>query len=75
MNEFLLIEPIKSTPFPPLGLMKISSMLKNKYKNVKVCCSIGKAFKNDINDPEKIYITSLFTWDLNKVNKIIYYCH
>lgn len=31
-SNFLLVEPIAKTPYPPLGLLKISSMLKDKYQ-------------------------------------------
>lgn len=65
--EFLLVEPIAKTPYPPLGLMKISSMLKDKYKGCRVIAQVGNEIPKVVKDPKEIYITSLFTWDLEKV--------
>jgi len=72
--EFLLIEPIAKTPYPPLGLMKISSMLKSKYKDCCLFSQVGNKIPKEIKNPKEIYITSLFTWDLDKVvDSIRYY--
>lgn len=73
-NEFLLVEPIAKTYYPPLGLMKISSMLKQMYKNSMVFTQIGNGVPHGLHCPNTIYITSLFTWDIDKViNSINYY--
>jgi len=69
--QFLLVEPIAKTPFPPLGLLKISTMLKTKYKDCSVFAQVGNAIPPALHRPEKIYITSLFTWDLDSVVKSI----
>jgi len=69
--QFLLVEPIAKTPFPPLGLMKISSMLKKRFKNCDIFPQFGNQVPRGLDRPEKIYITSLFTWDLDKVVKSI----
>ena len=59
----MLVEPIAKTPYPPLGLMKISSMLKDKYKGSEVFTQVGSGIPNRLSSPQKIFITSLFTWD------------
>ncbi|MCL4378167.1 MAG: cobalamin B12-binding domain-containing protein, partial [Actinobacteria bacterium] len=72
--EFLLVEPVAKTPYPPLGLMKISSMLKNKFRNCIIESQVGNLIPKKIIEPKGIYITSLFTWDLKKVvDSIKYY--
>jgi len=71
--QFLLVEPIAKTHFPPLGLMKISSMLKKQYKNCYVFSQIGTGIPKGMYQPDKIYITSLFTWDCDSVVKSIHF--
>lgn len=66
-KQFLLVEPIAKTPYPPLGLMKISSMLKDQNKKCEVFAQTGNDIPEDLVYPENIYITSLFTWDIDKV--------
>lgn len=74
--EFLLVEPVAKTPYPPLGLMKISSMLKQKYGGCKVVSQIGTSLESRVTRPNKIYITSLFTWDWEQVAECArYYRH
>ena len=60
---FLLVEPIAKTPYPPLGLMKISSMLKDKIKWCDIIPQIGNDINGLVENPTAIFITSLFTWD------------
>lgn len=72
--QFLLVEPIAKTPYPPLGLMKISTMLKRHYRSCTVFHQVGNGIPIALNNPREIYITSLFTWDLDKViNSIKFY--
>lgn len=65
-REFLLVEPVAKTPYPPLGLMKISSWLKKRYKGSKVLGTVGKAIPEGATRPDRVYVTSLFTWDLRR---------
>ncbi len=70
MKQFLLVEPVSKTQYPPLGLMKISSWLKKKHKQCKVFGTVGTQIPNELARPEQIFITSLFTWDLEKVTSV-----
>jgi len=67
MKQFLLVEPVAKTPYPPLGLLKISSMLKDKYPGCTVFEQVGKDEPVNFLSPEIIFITSLFTWDFKKL--------
>jgi len=71
--QFLLVEPIAKTPFPPLGLMKISAMLRKRFKECHIFAQVGNEVPAGLIRPEKIYVTSLFTWDLDKVIKSIHF--
>ena len=67
--KILLVEPDYKNKYPPMGLMKISTYHRNKgdyiyfYKGIYDCDEIW----------DKIYITTLFTFDYKKVVKTIEY--
>jgi hypothetical protein len=72
--QFLLVEPIAKTPYPPLGLLKISTMLRRRYRGCQIFHRVGNDDLPGLCNPRSIYITSLFTWDCNKViDSIEYY--
>jgi hypothetical protein len=56
--RILLIEPNYKTRYAPLGLMKISTMLKNQGHIIEFIK--GRKFLNY--QPDEIYITTLFTY-------------
>jgi hypothetical protein len=68
-RQYLLVEPIAKTPYPPLGLMKISSMLKGTDPGCEIITQVGPVTSEGLKYPEKIFITSLFTWDIDAVIK------
>ncbi|HUU92578.1 MAG TPA: hypothetical protein VM238_15375 [Phycisphaerae bacterium] len=68
--QFLLVEPVAKTPYPPLGLMKISTWLKKRYKGCRVLGTIGDEVPKGLRQPDRVYVTSLFTWDLQKVVRV-----
>lgn len=72
-KQFLLVEPVAKTPYPPLGLMKISSMLKHHHRGCEVYHVVGNEVPQGLRNPRTIYITSLFTWDTNKVIDSVQY--
>ena len=72
-KQFLLVEPIAKTPYPPLGLMKISSWLKSKHRKCTVYGTIGTEVPKGLRTPDTIYVTSLFTWDLDVLVKVVNY--
>lgn len=69
-QQFLLVEPIAKTPYPPLGLMKISTWLKKRYRKCQVLATVGQDIPPALSQPDRIYVTSLFTWDIDKVVKV-----
>jgi len=64
----LLIEPMYHRVNVPLSLMKFSSYHKAKGDNVKYVRSNNVGLLKDF-EADKVYITSLFTWDVDKVIK------
>jgi len=71
--QFLLVEPVHKTCYPPIGLMKISTMLKNRYPKARVFDQVGSGIPTGLSMPKGIFITSLFTWDMDKVIKTTNY--
>jgi len=75
MSNILLIEPSYKNKYPPLGLMKISAYHKDLED--KVVFTKGKLKKekklNDNKKWDRIYITTLFTFEWDKTVKMIDY--
>ncbi len=71
MANILLIEADYETKFAPLGLMRISSMHKSKGDNITYFKGIKKFPDNYI--PDKVYITTLFTYEYEKTIKTVRY--
>ncbi len=85
MKNVLLVEPAYNNPYPPLGLMKISTW--HKKKGDKVQLIIDTSHSQALDDFEKkrkcykkfkdhydiIYITSLFTYQARYIIKSIKY--
>lgn len=67
VKEFILVEPVAKTPYPPLGLMKIATLLKRRNKGCDIFAVVGNEISPRVSRPSAIYVTSLFTWDLKKV--------
>jgi len=67
--HFLLIQPKYYSRYPPLGLLKISTYLKNKGHSVEYIKGMGKPKRN----PDEIYVTSLFTYAWKIVHETIKY--
>jgi hypothetical protein len=65
-KQFLLVEPIAKTAYPPLGLMKIGSWLKAEFPGCAVLDQVGVDPDCKSLKPDCIYITTLFTWDAQK---------
>lgn len=68
-RQYLLVEPIAKTPYPPLGLMKIGTMLRRQNNDCRLFDVIGCKVPTGVRQPREIYITTLFTWDLDCVVK------
>jgi len=71
--KILLVEPAKSkkyhTQYPPLGLLKLAGYHKKRKDRVRFV----RGFVDDGFYPDKIYITSLFTYAWEPVHEIIKY--
>lgn len=72
MEKILLVEPNYRNKYPPIGLMKISTYYKNKGDFVVF--HKGLLPKNEVEEFDKILITTLFTFDFEMcVQTIRYY--
>ena len=71
MRNILLIEPAYRSKFPPLGLLRISTYHKKQGDNVAFVRGNSAGFRDQIWD--KIYISSLYTWELPRTVKSIKY--
>jgi len=72
MMKVLLVEPHYYTKYPPLGLMKLASYHRSYGNEVKLIRGINK----DIDfTPDRIEITSLFTYAWKPVHEVIEYYH
>jgi hypothetical protein len=56
--HILLVEPDYYTRYPPLGLLKLSSYHRSKVDTTELV----RGKKYPIQIPDKIYVTSLFSW-------------
>lgn len=71
MEKILLVEPNYKNKYPPLGLMKISTFHK-EYKKDYVKFVKGNKTEKEISTLwDRIYITTLFTFDYDEVIKTI----
>ena len=59
MKHVLLVEPKYYTRYPPLGLLKLSSYHKNLGNTTELVRGITSSVSQE---PDRIYVTSLFTW-------------
>lgn len=66
-KQFLLVEPVAKTPYPPLGLMRLATWLRQRYKGCTILDVVGQEIPRGLRQPAAIFLTSLFTWDLEKV--------
>lgn len=71
MERILLVEPNYKNKYPPIGLMKISSYYKNKGDFVQF--HKGLLPKNEVATFNKVFITTLFTFDFDMCIKSIKY--
>jgi len=63
----LLVEPNYYTRFPPIGLLKLSSYHRQKGDSTELVRGCVRLTKR----PDRIYITSLFTWAWKPVWKAV----
>ena len=68
IEHIVLVEPNYYTKFPPLGLLKLSTLEKEKGNTTELVRK-GKLPRKK---PDKIYVTSLFTWAWRSVRKAIH---
>lgn len=71
-HSVLLVEPAYRSKYPPLGLMKISQYHKAKGDQVEFVKGLSVE-KRDKTEWDRIYISSLFTYDWAQTIKTIKY--
>lgn len=67
--HILLIEPAYYTRYPPLGLLKLSSYHKSKGDTVELVRGCQPTSRT----PDKVYVTSLFTYAWEPVHQAVAY--
>lgn len=68
--KILLVEPDYYTQYPPLGLLKLSTLHKNRGDEVKFVEHIDVGVERDF---DRIYVTSLWTWAWKEVWECVRY--
>lgn len=71
MERILLVEPNYKNKYPPIGLMKISTYYKNKSDFVEF--HKGLLPQSEAKKFDKVFITTLFTFDFNMCIQTIRY--
>lgn len=71
MERILLVEPNYKNKYPPIGLMKISTYYKNKGDFVEF--NKGLLPQTEVRTFDKVFITTLFTFDFNMCIQTIRY--
>lgn len=71
--HILLVEPAYYTQYPPLGLLKLSSLHKQSGDTVDFV-SLKSGFPPLAREPECIYVTSLFTYCWQPVHQAVKEC-
>lgn len=71
MSEILLVEPDYRSKFPPLGLMRIATY----HRNMNDTVAFVRGFQPDMKDRQwdRVYVSSLFTWQLPKTVRTLKY--
>lgn len=69
MSRILLIEPKAKTSYPPMGLMKIATYHRLLGDEVAFVSGLDKTARDDFWD--KIYITSVFTYNFDILIKTV----
>lgn len=72
-KNILLIEPGYKNKYPPLGLMKIAQYHGPKGKNDNVCFIKGEDRSVLEKDWDRVYITTLFSFEFSRIAKTIEY--
>ena len=70
--KVLLVEPDYYTRFPPLGLLKLASYHRSRGNQVKLVRGIKENLKFK---PDRIEITTLFTYAWKPVHEVIEFYH
>lgn len=71
MSNILLIEPDYRSKFPPLGLLRLSTFHKSRGDHVTFSRGRIESLRNA--HWHRIYVSSLFTWELPRTIKTIQY--